>query len=346
MEATFILALFAHGYKVKTTTLFHLLKGKRTSSVLIYGFCYDCLRFIEAWPLVTENTYQQAINFLSAQGFLTYHLETKEGQITHRGQRYLLNHNFSLNTYAFINQYLFGKNTSEIWRMIQFCVQVVSNLSYDAKNYLPLESSPLYQQHLKHWLTLYSKDELIHQVRQEWLQLFRQLTNEESNYLAAQLTGHECLGKTAQQLHKPGGTEFEKEMWQKNTLHHLLQVIMSESNPQPLYNLIQPLVAQNQNQSMQTTYSFLHAGLTPGEVAHQRKIKVSTVKDHLLELAIRRQIDSFYYVKNQTVRHSLTSSASDPATWQFKKWQATIPNLDYLDFRLCQIGLLWKRRDK
>jgi uncharacterized protein YpbB len=36
----------SHGYKVRASTLYHLLKGKRTSSVLIYGFLYDCLRFI------------------------------------------------------------------------------------------------------------------------------------------------------------------------------------------------------------------------------------------------------------------------------------------------------------
>ena len=41
MEATFILALLSHGYKVRASTLYHLLKGKRTSSVLIYGFLYD-----------------------------------------------------------------------------------------------------------------------------------------------------------------------------------------------------------------------------------------------------------------------------------------------------------------
>lgn len=54
MEATFILALLSHGYKVRASTLYHLLKGKRTSSVLIYGFLYDCLRFIGWWPTISE----------------------------------------------------------------------------------------------------------------------------------------------------------------------------------------------------------------------------------------------------------------------------------------------------
>ena len=36
--SNFILALLSHGYKVRASTLYHLLKGKRTSSVLIYGF--------------------------------------------------------------------------------------------------------------------------------------------------------------------------------------------------------------------------------------------------------------------------------------------------------------------
>lgn len=61
MEATFILALLSHGYKVRASTLYHLLKGKRTSSVLIYGFLYDCLRFIGWWPTISEQAF---FNFL------------------------------------------------------------------------------------------------------------------------------------------------------------------------------------------------------------------------------------------------------------------------------------------
>ena len=45
MEATFILALLSHGYKVRASTLYHLLKGKRTSSVLIYGLLAGGQRF-------------------------------------------------------------------------------------------------------------------------------------------------------------------------------------------------------------------------------------------------------------------------------------------------------------
>lgn len=45
MEATFILALLSHGYKVRASTLYHLLKGKRTSSVLIYGFLGSVAKF-------------------------------------------------------------------------------------------------------------------------------------------------------------------------------------------------------------------------------------------------------------------------------------------------------------
>lgn len=53
MEATFILALLSHGYKVRASTLYHLLKGKRTSSVLIYGFymiVYDSLAGGQRFP--------------------------------------------------------------------------------------------------------------------------------------------------------------------------------------------------------------------------------------------------------------------------------------------------------
>ena len=59
MEATFILALLSHGYKVRASTLYHLLKGKRTSSVLIYGFYMIVYGSLAWWPTISEQAFFQ-----------------------------------------------------------------------------------------------------------------------------------------------------------------------------------------------------------------------------------------------------------------------------------------------
>lgn len=110
MEATFILALLSHGYKVRASTLYHLLKGKRTSSVLIYGFLYDCLRFIGWWPTISEQAYFQFLEKLSKAKQIQYHKETNEIQLTKEGQLFLKEHHFSLLDYPAIDLYRFGRS--------------------------------------------------------------------------------------------------------------------------------------------------------------------------------------------------------------------------------------------
>lgn len=62
MKFDYILSLFQHGYKVKTSTLYHLLRGKRTTSVLIYGFLYDNLVAFGLFPLLSKTTYESVSN--------------------------------------------------------------------------------------------------------------------------------------------------------------------------------------------------------------------------------------------------------------------------------------------
>lgn len=346
MEATFILALFRHGYKARTSTLFHLLKGRRTSSVLIYGFLYDCLRFIDFFPKLTEVKFNQLLTKLAQQGLLEIDYETNEAQITTAGLTYLENAAFSLSVYSLIDNYRFGKNQEEIWRMLQFSVQVTSHLSYQNNLYIPLESSPLYQRYLKQWLNRYPKNQLISLVKANWLQLFSKLPESESNYLAAQLSGYQVIGKASQQLQTDEQEEIKKVLFSVNTLHHLFALIMElESiNEQPLQRLIAPFIAKNQNQSMKETQQLLLKGATLEEVANYRKIKQSTVYDHVLELAICGDINSLDFIQESAAFQFLQQIEADPINWQYRALRKTFPKLHYLDFRLFQLAAVKKMR--
>lgn len=58
MEPQFILSLFQYGYKARILTIFHLLKGQRTSSVLLYEFLFDNLCFFGSDPNLLEKEYE------------------------------------------------------------------------------------------------------------------------------------------------------------------------------------------------------------------------------------------------------------------------------------------------
>ena len=46
----FILSLFSSGHKLRISSLYQLLVGKRTTSVLIYGFTHELLFIHNSFP--------------------------------------------------------------------------------------------------------------------------------------------------------------------------------------------------------------------------------------------------------------------------------------------------------
>lgn len=340
MEPYFILALFQHGYKARTSTLYHLLKGKRTTSVLLYGFIYENLRFFQLLPSLSEKEFNQIIDKLIQQK-LVQKVTESEIQLTTKGQVVSINHR----RFAQIDSYHFGKTDEAVWRLLQFTVQVVSNLAYETNNYVPLEQSPLYQKQVKVHIKSMSKAQLIQTVKNEWTELFTCLPKEEANFFAQQFSGYQRIGKTSFQLMGHQEQDFERFLLRKNQLHHLLQFIRRMSNTSLLKRIVMPLLRQNDNKSMNETKRYISENLSPDKIAQRRKVKVSTVKDHLLEAAMMEDFPFDHYLSSQTSEF-LSAYPRPYQEWEYRTIKQSQPELDYFEFRLYQIQKLKEEREQ
>jgi uncharacterized protein YpbB len=340
MDPYFILTLFQHGYKVRTSTLYHLLKGKRTSSVLIYGFMYQNLRFFQLTPELTEAQFNKFVNTLLEDQLLN---KDKDGnvQLTVAGDELLKSQK---NAHRWINNYRFGKTDEEIWRFLQFMVQVVSHLSYNNKQYVPLEQSPLYQGHLKKRLTSLPRAELIKKLKTDWYSVFSQLSKEEADYFAMQFSGYQQIGKAAFQLLDETIAPFDRYLLKKERLHQLLFLIENLAETSFLKETIQPFLQKNENQSMNETKLLLKKHLSVEEIAWQRKMKKSTIQDHLIELALTEQIFVDRYISAETY-HYLDKLQAPCEQWIYRSLKKENDTLDYFEYRLYQIQKLRKERD-
>ncbi|MGX7262548.1 helix-turn-helix domain-containing protein [Enterococcus crotali] len=340
MEPFFILALFQHGYKARTSTLYHLLKGKRTSSVLLYGFLYENLQFFQLFPTLTEVEFRSIITGLIKQKLLQQTADG-EAQITAKGQQAISQYR---DRFSRINNYHFGKTDEMIWRLLQFTVQVVSHLSYTNKNYIPLEQSPLYQRQVKMYLKSMPKAQLIKTTKREWTQIFAELSKEEANYFTRQFSGYQQIGKTSFQLMDVQRNAFDRFLFSKEKLHYLLYTIEQMPEGSFLRALILPLIKQNENKSMNETKVYLKRLHSVDKLAEQRKVKISTIKDHLMELALTDDVpfDSFITKKTSDFLLEFSKPYQD---WSYRSLKQLNPELDYFEFRLYQIQKLREERE-
>lgn len=336
METQFILALFYHGYKARTSTLFHLLKGKHTSSVLLYGFLFDNLRFFGSFPDLSEKEYEHCLMELRKKEHLFF-LEKGQVQLTEKGLNYLLSNSAnSYLDYPCIDYFQFGKTDDECWRMLQFSVQITSYLSYGETHYVPLEQSPLFQQHIKKIIKNYPKKEFIQQIKTEWSALFSELPIEEANFFAHQFTGYQHIGQIPHQLINLEGTALHRQFFLKNRLHKLLSIILLREDSSILKQIIYPLIKQNENKSMNESLKYLKLGCTLEEISAQRTIKTNTVKDHFLEASIIGLVESDQ-ILDKSISNMLNQVQGPYQEWQYQELKGKINELDYFDFRLYQI---------
>ncbi|MHC5218049.1 helix-turn-helix domain-containing protein [Enterococcus sp. LJL128] len=301
------------------------------------GYMFDNLRFFGLFPELAEADFQRQLNQLAENQFIIHSADHSEAALSEKGRHLLVNNSQKMNTH-WLNSYRYGKTEEEMWRLLQFSVQVTSQLSYQNKEYIPLESSPYYQWMIKQTLTQLKKNTLGQEMRRQWHELFIELSQQEQAFIAQQFSGYQHNGKALQQLaNQASSSDFEAVLFRKNTYHHLFAVIESKNQNQFLQAVIHDSLEKSNNQSMRQTKELWQTGYSLEEIAVIRKMKVSTVKDHLLELAIQepeKNYDSLLPKNQQAFLDKITTPCQ---TWRFTTLKAQYEPLDYFSFRLYQI---------
>lgn len=324
----FILTLFQAGYKLRISTLYHLLVGKRTSSVLLHGFFYQNLAYYAALPTLKEKTFQEAIQTLTNKQLIL--VEEGFGRLTTQGKAALIEHPVDLSG---LNGLRYGRMRENMWQLIVFAVQVTSYLSFNEKKYLPIENRPYYLQLVKQWLAQ-SDAELVTVFPQELQAVLQKIPQEQADFLANQFSGHEFQGKA--------GFQLLPEAWQTEPWNQLYQQqgidrFLAELSTGNLARLVAELDQQNFNQSMLKTKEFFLAGKSIPEILRLRHLKQGTVNDHFVEWALLDP--AFPFAAFETMGFKELTVEQVLA----EKYQTY--ELPYLNFRLSQIHFIKEQTD-
>lgn len=322
----FILTLFRTGYKLRTSTLYHLLVGKRTSSVLLYGFFYQNLAFLGALPQLKEADFQEAIQQLAGQHLID--IEDGYGQLTSSGEQLLAAEKVDLTG---IDNLRFGRMREESWQLILFSIQVTSHLSFNEKNYLPIEHRPYYLHQIKKWLAQ-SDQQLLAKIQQELIETLESLPTDEANFLANQFSGHDFQGKTIFQL-LPEKWKMEPwaELYRQRAIDSFLQALPEGE----FKRLIDFLDQQNINRSMLKTKELFLTKKTVDEILILRRLKQGTINDHFIEWAL---LDEKFPFDRFELLSFEDMDIKEVINAHYQSY-----DLSYLNFRLSQIYFLRKQ---
>lgn len=322
-----ILAFLSSQDKLKASSLYQIFKGKRTSSILSWGYFNDCLNFLGAFPELSEKDFQSTINKLVAD------------------EKILMVDNLLSASTTFdkdlpqVDYFRYGRIDHDAWRSVQFLVQAVSHLAR-SNSYIPLENAPRFTQPVKQ-LIHQEKSHIKEQLFDELWLFFSLISKKQAELLAGSLSGYQVWGTSFQQLLV---TENLSPLWfcltRDEAIHQFLKNV-SHYQDSILFRFLRPLLRKSFNQSMLQTRRLWLQGYSKKEIMKQRHLKEGTVNDHLIEWAILDENFDFTPFISMEQLKILESVPTDYRQLGYQEAVLAIPELSFERYRLYQI---YKRR--
>ncbi len=289
----FLILYCLYAFKNERTVYgtYHLLKGKKTSQTIQDARLFAVDFLFGIIPEMDRHTFEQDIASLSESGYLSIPQEGRTS-LTEAGEQ-MLNDTLSRNPFpAGLNGWRFHASSGPFWQRFSLMVQALSHLRAGVRGYIPVAAKEEHQAWVKQALPAGSRAR--HKYQENlYKEVVMQLEDHSSDLDAAiftmRLSAKGSYGLTLKQISgKLGKDEMEVRLRFLGTLHRIIQTASDYRDPYPLlYSFIPgqedrlPLT-----KTARRTWELIRAGKSIEEAAAIRRLKRSTIEDHVVELAL------------------------------------------------------------
>ena len=339
MFTDYVLLLFSTTPR-RAKGLFNVLRGRRTVSTLFAGLTAGYLDLLDSCHEVPLEDFMAATAALTENGQLT---STAPGcwQLTQAGEH----RQAKLRQTLYMPQNFEVFQTTDVRRfriVSQLALQVVSELVHHDRHYYPVTTDPGIQAQVKQWLRQQSKVELGEQIHAALTAFLTSLADPELPTVFVQgITGYQEPGLTNEQL----AAQLGRQPWEASLMHTdvICQwIAWIQRHPRDPFSQLLSVLTQASaiSQSAEQTYQAFLKTQQLAAIAQTRHLKMSTVREHLLEVAIWSPDFPFEMVLNHEITQQLATifaAQPDIVNWSFQEAQAALPTLDFFEFRLFQI---------
>lgn len=320
------------------SSIYHLLKGKKTSQTIQDAQLYGISPLFQLYRSMKRSYYNQRIEFLKHNGMVDEQEELKF-RLTAKGRKELAEF-FTIHPFpVYLNGWKYHQITHLFWKRLTLTVQTGSNLIYSQHQFIPVTRDFYVQQWVK---KLISKNR--DQLNDYTLQLNRELTvlferddfPDSPDLIVQQLSGYNQIGQTNFQLADQFncGQDEILTRW-INVLHYIFTVIEGDKTCFPLLSEMmetQELKSIPFTKSTEETYQYVKRNLSIDQIASVRRLKRSTIEDHILEIALLDQhFPILSFITEQLAEEIRTFQGKSN---RLKYIKEHVPEADYFQIRL------------
>ena len=335
---TYLLRLCSYHQPRRERVIENVLANRQTVATLFWAQQYGILTWLGARRRLSRAQFDQEVAALIGAGLLE-RVGADEIKLTAAGVSYEESQPSPYQPHFYPWYWL--ANTQTVQRRLLLGFQVVSELAYHNRYYAPLAVPFTDQEAVRGWFRHFKSAQFVQEVYAELHLLAGALANEDQRLAAAlvnRLIGHDQAGWTLNQL----ADRLQLSLADALVLDHdlwLAVTAFSRRTTGPLASLLRPLIAPTPiSRSCQTTVQLARQGLELVRIAERRRLKLGTVREHLLTAAILtpQQLNWAQLLPAEQRKFLDHHFRGDAIHWRFQGWSGD-ENSDFYYFRLYQI---------
>lgn len=335
MLTDYLLCLFATEPR-RYQAIYYTLVGKRTTSNLYAGLAYGLLKWLQIYPNLELAQFQAELTQLQEKGWLM--VEDRQAWLTPAGA----DQKATLMTTLEWPTHYYGPEMGHLQQFqsrLFLAIQIMSEYSHHNTHYFPIETSMRDRVQVVSWFKQHKQDsEMVTQFKQELQLILTQLTPVQADLLANRLVGHQIIGQSQQQLaQKLTITPLIVTIRLLDAQAHFFAILSQHTIDYPLLaGLLSPLDAILSLSTAQT-WMLLQQGQSIETISQKRRVKLGTIREHILETAILQPQFPFERFISPDLETALAALMTEMPDLTFNAAHEQLPTLDFFSYRLYQI---------
>lgn len=318
--------------------VYYLLQGKQSIQTIQDAHLYGLNSYYRIYKQLSKEHFLQTIEKFEKEHYLDRNIEDEKMFLTTKANNWLED-NHIIEWYG--NGILYHNVEDSFFRRLLLLIQVWTNAQKKERSYIPIIEDPEIKLWVKQYfqLTKHTIPNSLQKLYDELIELFSKITNQTYiEIFVQQLTGYQQIGLAKVQLAKKYKLAIEDiDLITTNMIHYILDTVMQYPHQfELLIQLTKDISKRTQlTHSASKTYFYIKKGFTLEQIAAQRKLKINTIYDHIVELAIVEEDFPWRnYVSNE-VFENIVHAVQQVGSYTLKEIKSFVPeSISYFQIRL------------
>ena len=332
------------------SSVYYILQGKQSIQTIQDTHLFGLDDYFGVFKRLNKQQYMKNIQQLESHGYLQKQEMDNHFKVTEKGKRWLMKTKGLLKKYP-MNGQRYHQSNQLFYSRLLLLVQVWTNAQHHNYSYIPMIEDKATENWVKQ-MYHHSKTKINYCLKtlfDELSSIFVHIEEDAVNVWVEQLTGYQWIGRTtyqlAQEYHK--STE-DIHLVTTSVNHSILHQIEVAPLVYPLLTSIAsvPNLDDQLTESSRKTATLFNKGYTLEEIAIKRKLKINTICDHVVEIALHHPdfpLESYVPVDIQA---EIYSAVQQLGSFKLKLIKEKVSgDISYFDIRLV-LACIQKERKK